>query len=184
MRKTRRSFHSEGDTHAFTFSCHQRRKLLKSDLVKGWFLEALDNARTEYEVLIWGYVLMPEHVHLVVHPKHEVFSSASFLAALKRPVAGRAVAHLRDHRPNTLDLLKVVSPSASTYRFWQKGGGYDANLTDARAVWEMLEYIHANPVKRGLVEVETDYRWSSSRQYHGIASDIAFVADLCKADLG
>jgi putative transposase len=62
------------------------------------------------------------------------------------------------------------------YCFWQRGGGYDRNVIDARTLFSMIEYIHNNPVRRGLVEDATDWIWSSARFYAG-ARDVPIRMD-------
>ena len=52
--------------------------------------------------------------------------------------------------------------------FWQPGGGYDRNITSTEALRAMIDYIHANPVRRGLVARVEDWEWSSARWYVGI----------------
>jgi putative transposase len=54
------------------------------------------------------------------------------------------------------------------HRFWQPGGGYDRNITSSETLLAMIEYIHANPVRRGLVARMEDWEWSSARWYAGI----------------
>ena len=49
--------------------------------------------------------------------------------------------------------------------FWQRGGGYDRNVTEPSTLEKMMEYIHLNPVRRGLVEQATDWKWSSANWY-------------------
>jgi putative transposase len=56
------------------------------------------------------------------------------------------------------------------YRFWQRGGGYDRNAIEPATLRMMIEYIHNNPVGRGLVEHPTDWLWSSARFYEGYSS--------------
>lgn len=53
-------------------------------------------------------------------------------------------------------------------RFWQPGGGYDRNVVEVATVHQMIEYLHANPIRRGLVEHAEDWEWSSARWYAGI----------------
>ena len=53
-------------------------------------------------------------------------------------------------------------------RFWQPGSGYDRNVVEMRAARNQIEYFHANPVRRGLVERPEDWEWSSARWYAGI----------------
>ena len=54
------------------------------------------------------------------------------------------------------------------HRFWQPGGGYDRNITSTLALRAAIEYIHANPVRRGLVARAEDWEWSSARWYAGL----------------
>ncbi|MFG0329908.1 MAG: transposase [Phycisphaerales bacterium] len=109
---------------------------------------------------IWAFVLMPEHAHLVVHPVEPSYSIGAFLAAVKRPVAGAARRHLESTgRDDWLDRLTT----SGRFRFWQPGGGHDRNIWSPRVLWNAIEYIHANPVRRGLVGRVTDWRWSSAR---------------------
>ncbi len=53
-------------------------------------------------------------------------------------------------------------------RFWQPGGGYDRNVIERHTVQEMIDYIQANPMRRGLVQRAIDWRWSRARWYAGI----------------
>ena len=59
-----------------------------------------------------------------------------------------------------------VQPSGKvTHRFWLRGGGYDRNLRSVSDVHEKIQYIHANPVRRGLVVNPEDWLWSSARAW-------------------
>ena len=51
------------------------------------------------------------------------------------------------------------------FRYWQEGPGYDRNLTSPEAVNGSIEYIHLNPVRRGLISDPHEWRWSSCRFY-------------------
>ena len=50
-------------------------------------------------------------------------------------------------------------------RFWQRGGGYDRNLTEPHTIWAEIDYLHMNPVRRGLRERAVDWHWSSAADY-------------------
>jgi len=56
-------------------------------------------------------------------------------------------------------------PGVETFRYWQEGPGYDRNLTRARAVLSSVDYIHENPIRRGLCVAAVRWRWSSARHY-------------------
>jgi putative transposase len=65
-----------------------------------------------------------------------------------------------------LDQLTIRErPGKMVFRFWQEGPGYDRNLNTAKSVLSSIDYIHNNPVKRGLVQSAVDWMWSSARHY-------------------
>ncbi len=165
-RKTRKSFNTPGDAHELTFSCHRRLALLASDRTRQWFLDA---AREKWRLELWAYVIMPEHVHLLLLPPPEHDISA-ILKTIKQSVARRAMGWLRENAPHWLVNLQVQerSDAAPEYRFWKTGGGYDRNITEPRTAWASVDYLHHNPVKRGLVKSATDWPWSSAREYAGL----------------
>jgi putative transposase len=132
-----------GDFHFVTFSCYQRRPSLESPGAFQLFERALEQARVDYGFYVRGYVLMPEHVHLLVsEPERGTLAQA--LKATKQSVARR-----------------MVSRSA---HFWQ-ARYYDFNVRTAKKRVEKLCYMHRNPVKRGLVEKPENCQWSSFRNY-------------------
>ena len=97
---------------------------------------------------IYGYVVMPEHVHLLVsEPANETLADA--IHYLKLSFAKR----VRSRRG-------AVEPKS----FWQKRY-YDRNVRDAEEFAVKLRYLHRNPVKRGLVKEPSDWKWSSFRHY-------------------
>ncbi|MCA9099475.1 MAG: hypothetical protein KDA36_13860, partial [Planctomycetaceae bacterium] len=65
--------------------------------------------------------------------------------------------------------LSVMHGERKVFRFWQPGGGYDSNLFKSRTIRETIDYIHANPVRRGLVERPADWKWSSAAAYEGLS---------------
>ncbi len=155
-----------GNAHELTFSTLGRRPLLNSDRVKKWFLENLDTARSRWNFHVWAYVLMPEHVHLLIWPQSESYSISKILIGIKKPVAYRAISYLRETNPEKLHALKVEEASGkNSYHLWQPGGGYDRNICVESTVWASIDYIHNNPVRRGLSESPDGYAWSSSAQY-------------------
>jgi putative transposase len=66
-----------------------------------------------------------------------------------------------------VERLTVKEGQQVVFRFWQTGGGHDHNLWNDRPLWEVIDYIHANPVRRGLVRCPTDWVWSSARFWAG-----------------
>ncbi len=134
-------YQQTGDLHFLTFSCCQRRPLLRTSDHRDLFERVLENARIRYGFFVCGYVIMPEHVHLLVsEPKDRPLSSA-------------------------LNGLKLsVSKQIGVGQFWEQRY-YDFNVWTEKKRIEKLRYMHRNPVKRGLVQSPEQWRWSSFRHY-------------------
>jgi len=176
-RKLRRAWNEPGHVHELTFSCHKRWPLLANERTRGWFIEALDQARRRWDFALWAYVIMPEHVHLLICPRNSAYDISTILKAIKQPVSQRAAAFLRDHNPQWLKRLRVNRPNGRIeYRFWQQGGGYDRNVIHEATAGTCVEYLHANPVRRELCATPTDWYWSSARWYAGLAG-VTLVMD-------
>jgi putative transposase len=165
-RKTVRRFHEPGDLHELTFSCYRRKPLLTDDDLQLQLAESLDRAMIGQSCRLVAYVFMPEHVHLLVHPKSHEARIDLLLKAIKAPFSRRVKRQLEEADSPLLDELIVRErPGLYGFRFWQEGGGYDRNLRTEAAVMAAILYIHENPVRRGLCLQPTDWRWSSACTY-------------------
>lgn len=133
-------------------------------------LERIDAARRKLDFKVWAYVVMPEHVHVVVHPLEEVYS----MEALDKAVKSSAALAIFELHPHLRAERRV---SLNEFRFWQRGGGYDRNLFTAHVAWKEIHYVHDNPVKRGLCDDPADWEWSSFRHYRGQETPI--LVDGC-----
>ena len=111
---------------------------------------------------------MPEHAHVLVYPGPSGRYMSRFLQAVKEPVGRRAIAHMKVNAPAWLKRITVHEGQRIRHRFWQPGGGYDRNVTSSFTLRAMIDYIHANPVRRGLVAQAEDWEWSSARWYAGM----------------
>jgi putative transposase len=132
------------DLHFITFSCYRRQPKLGSPAAKNVFEQSLERTRRRYQLRVIGYVVMPEHVHLLLS-EPEDGTLATALQALKQSVS-RTLA-LRAHEP-----------------FWE-ARYYDFNVWTAKKHAEKLTYLHRNPVERGLVTEPENWEWSSYRHY-------------------
>ena len=111
---------------------------------------------------------MPEHVHLLVFPSGHPGDMSQFLQAAKEAVARKAITFLKSNAPNWLEKITVVEGRKTRHRFWQPGAGYDRNVTSTDTLRSMIVFIHANPVRRGLVSRPEEWEWSSARWFAGI----------------
>ncbi|HZB87387.1 MAG TPA: transposase [Terracidiphilus sp.] len=141
MKGKRIRYQQTGEFHFFTFSCYRRQAYLSPVAAMEMFEDALERVRRRYLFAVAGYVVMPEHVHLLVsEPRRALLSKA--IQALKLSVSVRS-----RQRP-----------------FWQ-AHYYDFNVPDHKKHVEKLRYMHRNPVVRGLAARSEDWKWSSFRHY-------------------
>ncbi len=134
-------FQREDHDHFVTFSCYERRPYFNSSEAREVFERSLERARKRYRFGVLAYVVMPEHVHLLVsEPEAEPLSKA-------------------------LQSMKLsVSKQSARRPFWQERY-YDFNVFTQRKRVEKIRYVHRNPVRRGLVERPEEWVNSSYLTY-------------------
>ena len=150
--------YGQGHLHFITFSCYQRLPLLRTVCARDIFVQELGKLRDEMAFHLIGYVVMPEHVHLLLSEPPRGTPSA-VLQKLKLRVARKMRTRAR-----------AVSAGQFRWRFEEQGGSlrafwqarfYDFNVYSKGKKMEKLHYMHANPVIRGLVKYPKDWPWSS-----------------------
>jgi putative transposase len=167
-RKLRRRFDNERTPRELTFSCFKGYKFLNSDRTRNWFVEAVREERQHWPIDLWAWVLMPEHVHLLVAPRSSEIAVGNFAGRIKERVARQAIKWLEQNAPQWIPKITVHEGKRARRRFWQPGGGYDRNVDEIETLERVICYFHMNPVRRGLVKRPEDWEWSSARWYHGI----------------
>ena len=145
--------------HFITNSCYQRRPLLNTPRARDCFLSVLEQTRQGYRFVVVGYVVMPEHIHLLI-TEPEVGSPSIVMQVLKQRTA-KALLPKRKRRDAQQKRLFDEEPRRA---FWQ-ARFYDFNVWTTKKRVEKLRYMHRNPVKRGLVDAPEQWRWSSYRHY-------------------
>src|SRR5262249_22971993 len=139
-------------------SCYRRQKFIDSLRRRDVFLDNLEQVRAKYDFVVAGYVVMPEHFHLLsVEPHVRKLSLA--MQVLKQRVSLRCRGRKRS-KANQIRLWDDAAPPA----FWQPRY-YDFNVFTEQKYVEKLRYIHRNPMKRGLVASLELWKWSSYRDY-------------------
>lgn len=152
-------FYGGGDLHFITSSCYLRQPLLGSAWRRDVFVEVFEQVRQRYQFVVVGYVVMPEHFHLLIS-EPERATPSTVIQALKLGVARRILAARRREQGTR----GQVSADTPANRIWQ-ARFYDYNVWSTHKRAEKLRYIHRNPVRRGLVDSPEQWRWSSFRSY-------------------
>ncbi len=143
-----RRFQQSGQSHFLTFSCYRRQAKLSSPDAYDLFVQCLEDMRRRFVMCVYGYVVMPEHVHLLVNEPQDA-SLADAIHFLKLSFAKR---------------LRGRKRATESSSFWQKRY-YDRNVRDAQEFTVKLRYLHRNPVERGLVKEPGAWKWSSFRHH-------------------
>jgi len=137
--------HHSGQSHFLTFSCYHRLPFLAQTQKGDPFLKALEQTRQRFGMLVYGYVVMPEHIHLLVsEPAAGVLPT--FMQILKSKV--------------TLLARKRGATTAEMPHFWQERY-FDHNVRNHEGFVTQLRYIHRNPVKRRLCAEPGQWQWSN-----------------------
>jgi putative transposase len=165
-RKQVRHYQNPGDYHELTFSCYQRMPLLIDDTWRALLSESINRATNQHGYRLAAFVYMPEHVHLLAYPEPNSSTIDNLLRAIKRPYSYRIKQLLIEFGNPLLGQLTIRQrPGVHTFRYWQEGPGYDRNLIKPETVLAAIDYIHLNPVRRGLCDRATDWRWSSAKHF-------------------
>ena len=172
-------YYGAGYLHFITTSCYQRLPLLGSARARDLLVAVLEQVRRRYHFVIVGFVVMPEHVHLLIS-EPDRGNPSTVMQALKQGFARRFLRRQRargDARQGALWNLALDQGHLWQRRF------YDFVVWSERKRVEKLRYMHRNPVARGLVLEPEQWRWSSYRHYAYAESGAVLVNELRKAEL-
>jgi REP element-mobilizing transposase RayT len=147
-----------GALHFVTGNFIDRTPALTNPACCEAFCEVLAELNREWPSKLIAYVLMPDHVHFVSNPRDGRVKE--FTGALKSLSAKRIV-----EAEDCYSFERRGSDTESEHQVWQES--FKAvPLWSAWMIWQRINYIHANPVKAGLVSSAKDYRWSSFRAFY------------------
>ena len=162
MPRRLKRYYGQGDLHFVTFSCYRRLPLLGSRRARDVFVMELGRVREKYGFRLLGFVVMPEHVHLLMSEPN-TGTPSTVLQMLKQRVARK----LRRRRKTGAagQMAFGFAKGEALRSFWQ-ARFYDFNVYSEGKSKEKLNYMHANPVIRKLVKHAKDWPWSSWSFYH------------------
>jgi len=166
-----RRLYEQSNLHYISSSTYRRVLAYDSNRFKYAFVDILRQLRLELQFKLVGYVLMPEHLHMLIWPS-PVADPSRILQCLKERTALFVLDQLKANpqfawcrRTLTRFVLPATFHGPSRYRVWQRRF-FDMNIYSEKKRLEKLDYMHANPVKRRLVNEPGDWPWSSWRFYY------------------
>ena len=108
---------------------------------------------------------MPDHAHMLIYPTQFPYDIARIRRAIKAPVGRKAITYLKTNAPEWLSKITRRRGRKTERQLWQSGGGYDRNVVEKGTLLSTIDCIHANPVRKRLVERPRDWKWSSAAWY-------------------
>ena len=152
-----------------TIVTRDRLPVFRTDTTKSIVCEALSEARNSGGFLLFAYVIMLDHMHLLTNcPK----TSADVLRYIKGITGRRVIDYLKEKNYET-SLAKLQHEQwkrKHRYSLWQQEKSVFSVFSEG-VFMQKVNYIHLNPVRAGWVERAIDYRWSSARIWQGCATD-------------
>ena len=172
-------FDVEGHAHFTTINIYKRIPILQNSKFCDLIIENLEYYRKKFQYRLLGYVILPDHLHMIVIPNSRTKYS-DIIRDFKKGVAFAVIKRLSNARnQNLLDKfsLNQVRRDGQRHSIWQRKY-FDFNIFSEKKFLEKLEYMHNNPVNLKLVENPGDWRYSSWRNYYLGESSIISVDKL------
>jgi REP element-mobilizing transposase RayT len=160
---TTEKFRVSRDTPApyITIVAKDRLPVFQTDAIKIISCDAIDEARRSHGFLLFAYVIVPDHMHLLTN---QPTKPSDLLRFVKGTVAHRVIDYLKENNYQiSLEKLRHEEwKRKHEYSLWQQEKNVFSVFSEA-VFMQKVNYIHQNPVRAGLVERAIDYRWSSAR---------------------
>lgn len=143
---------------------NNRLPVFRTEKLKMLAANAFDEARNSAEILIFAYVIMPDHVHLITSGSRK---SSEILRYINGISARRIIDYLKENGFQTsLDKLRQETKKREyKYSLWEHHPNV-FSINNETTLMQKVNYIHQNPVRAGLVEKAEDYKFSSVRIWH------------------
>jgi len=164
-------FRVSRDTPApfITIVTKDRLPVFQIDTIKAITCKAIDEARQSHGFLLFAYVIMPDHMHLLTDQPQK---PSDLLRYIKGTIAHRVIQYLKekDYQSSLEQLRHEEWKRSHRYSLWQQEKNVFSVISEA-VFMQKVNYIHQNPTQAGLVERAIDYRWSSARRWQRCEND-------------
>lgn len=158
----------------FTATCLNWQNLLEPDKYKSILIDSFQYLTREEKIWLYGFVLMPNHIHLIWR-KQDKWINSNIQQQFLKYTAQMIKFDLLEKNPSELEKYKSTQKDR-VYHFWERRP-YSSRMLRRDVLEQKLEYIHLNPVKKCIVVKEEDYLFSSSRFYRGLGDDFGILTD-------
>jgi putative transposase len=146
-----------------------RLPVFKTERMKEILCNAIDEARISAGILLFAYVVMIDHLHLITSRRS---TTSDVLRIIKGVTARRVIDYLQENSywSSLAKLEHAVRERNFRHSLWQVEKNVLPVFSEGMFM-EKVNYIHQNPVRAGLVGRAVEYRWSSARIWHGCQNE-------------
>ncbi|GAA4952619.1 transposase [Algibacter agarivorans] len=132
-------------------------------------IDCLDFCVKNKGMIIYGYVIMSNHIHLIIQSKDGKLSDLirDFKKFTAKSILEKIHTEPESRRAWMLERFKKATETHSrnkNYQFWQYGN-HAEEIYSEKFMWSKLDYVHLNPVRAGIVEKASHYLYSSASNY-------------------
>ena len=132
-------------------------------------IDCLDYCIKNKGMIVYGYVIMSNHVHLIIQSKDSKLSDLirDFKKFTAKTILDKIQTEPDSRREWMLERFKIATASHSrnkNYQFWQYGN-HAEEIYSEKFMWSKLNYIHLNPIRAGIVAKTSEYVYSSASNY-------------------
>ena len=148
--------------HFFTATNLEWKKLLQPDKYKDIIIDSMKFLVSDKRVIIYGFVIMPNHIHTLWHLR-----AGKIKEHVQRDFLKHTAQTIKDDmQKNNQDGLKdyLVNAKDRQYQFWERNA-LSVEIWSEKVLVQKLKYIHENPVRAGLCNYPEDYKYSSALLY-------------------
>jgi len=160
----RKSYIEIGEIFFWTATINQWQKLLQPDKYKDIIIDSLNYLSNTGKIDVFGFVIMPNHIHLIWRTK-ELNGKETAQGSFLKYTAHEFRKMLYKENKNEL-LYYQVDAHNKEHEFWQRDS-LAILLFSKEIAFQKLDYIHYNPVEAGFVTKAEEWKYSSAIDYFG-----------------
>jgi len=153
--------------HEITLRAHHRQPILVTSRVCSHLAQQIRAVSDQLNYSVWAFVFMHDHFHLLVQSQRLNYEIGDYVDAIKKAFQEKAVELLAEDAPQVLGRLRSQQGGRLIYDFWQRTSGQNRNVEYSLPVRPLINHLHENPVRKGLVATPLEWKWSSAGSYAG-----------------
>lgn len=167
MARSRYKFIAGSAPHFLTVTVVNWIPLFSSPNLAQILLDSLCFLQTEGRLLLYAYVILENHPHLIASAPDLSKQIGTFKSYTARQMIDFLVAHQAMNVLEQLAWHKLRHKHDRDYQLWQEGS-HPELIQGEVMMRQKITYIHNNPVQRGYVDLPVHWRYSSARNYEGV----------------